>query len=330
MFRYVTERSFDAYMWQTVSRKAQFINQITRGKLDVREIEDIGDQALSAAEVKAIASGNPLLLELATADAEYQKLRRQEIAFHRGQNVLAQTRVDQTARIESLRDVRVQLEQAQARTTDVAGDRFRMVVRDRHYDNRADAAAAIAEWARRADLQWTNTTAQHLGTIGGHELQATPERSFGLDGTQNRVRIELAGVPYSGSAYPLVEVENATVGLVRTLENKTTAIARSITTVDQDLEHSERDLAAAEANLGKPFPRAEALQTAEQRLSMIRQALDQDQAGDDVEAGSQTAAAEEQLRRIQALAEQDAPGPLWGAVADPTDVALSTTRGIGS
>ena len=306
VFRYVTERSFDAYMWQTVSRKAQFINQITRGKLDVREIEDIGDQALSAAEVKAIASGNPLLLELATADAEYQKLRRQEIAFHRGQNVLAQTRVDQTTRIENLQDVRAQLEKAQARTTDVAGDRFRMTVRDCHYDNRADAASAIAEWARRADLQWTNTTAQHLGRIGGHELLASTERSFGLDGTQNRVRIELEGVPYSGSTYPIVEVENATVGLIRTLENKTTAIGRSIVTVDQDLEHCERDLAAAETNLGKPFPRTEALHAAERRLTAVREALEQEDAPEP-EAATQPDRAidvDDQLRRLQEVVDQ--------------------------
>ena len=60
ILRYAVEGSFDAYSWQTVERKARFINQIMRGRLDVREIEDIGENTLSFAEVKALASGDPL------------------------------------------------------------------------------------------------------------------------------------------------------------------------------------------------------------------------------------------------------------------------------
>ncbi len=78
IYRYVVERSFDAYSYQTVERKAKFINQIMRGRLDSREIEDIGESAMSASEAKALASGNPLILEKAQADQALQKLRRQE------------------------------------------------------------------------------------------------------------------------------------------------------------------------------------------------------------------------------------------------------------
>ncbi len=59
--RFVTERSFDSYMWQGVERKATFIAQLMRGRLDTREIEEIDSSALSAAEAKAISSGNLLL-----------------------------------------------------------------------------------------------------------------------------------------------------------------------------------------------------------------------------------------------------------------------------
>jgi hypothetical protein len=86
--RYVTERSFDGYMWQTVERKARFIAQVMRGRLDVREIEDIGDAALSYNEVKALATGNPLLMEKAEADAELTRLERAERAHHRNQEAL--------------------------------------------------------------------------------------------------------------------------------------------------------------------------------------------------------------------------------------------------
>jgi N12 class adenine-specific DNA methylase len=74
IYRYVTEGSFDAYMWQALETKAKFISQIMTGDCGVRCAEDIGGQELSYAEVKAIASGNPAVLTLAEADAELQRL----------------------------------------------------------------------------------------------------------------------------------------------------------------------------------------------------------------------------------------------------------------
>jgi N12 class adenine-specific DNA methylase len=74
IYRYVTEGSFDAYMWQALETKARFISQVMTGEAAVRRAEDIGGQELSYAEVKAIASGNPAVLTLAEADAELQRL----------------------------------------------------------------------------------------------------------------------------------------------------------------------------------------------------------------------------------------------------------------
>src|SRR5205807_10499039 len=74
IYRYVTERSFDAYMWQALETKARFIAQVIGGETVARRAEDIGGQELSYAEVKAIASGNPAVLTLAEADAELQRL----------------------------------------------------------------------------------------------------------------------------------------------------------------------------------------------------------------------------------------------------------------
>ncbi len=74
IFRYVTEGSFDAYMWQALETKARFIAQVMSGDCAVRKAEDVGGQELSYAEVKAIASGNPAVLTLADADAELQRL----------------------------------------------------------------------------------------------------------------------------------------------------------------------------------------------------------------------------------------------------------------
>ena len=91
IYRYASQGSFDTYSWQTVERKARFINQVMRGRLDVREIEDIGENTLSFAEVKALASGDPLILEKARADAEVTRLARLERAWQRGQHTLRHT-----------------------------------------------------------------------------------------------------------------------------------------------------------------------------------------------------------------------------------------------
>src|SRR6202140_3717495 len=74
VYRYVTERSFDAYMWQALETKARFISQVMTGDNASPRAKDIGGPELSYAEVKAIASGNPAVLTLAEADAELQRL----------------------------------------------------------------------------------------------------------------------------------------------------------------------------------------------------------------------------------------------------------------
>src|SRR6185312_8817214 len=75
VYRYVTRGTFDAYMWQTLQRKAAFIEQLYRAEPSARTIDDLGDAVLTYAEVKALATGNALLLEQAEAAAEVARLR---------------------------------------------------------------------------------------------------------------------------------------------------------------------------------------------------------------------------------------------------------------
>src|SRR5262245_65130457 len=76
IYRYVTEQSFDAYSWQCLESKARFIAQVMTGQSDLRRIEDVDGAALTYAEVKAIASGNPMVVEKASIDAEVMRLTR--------------------------------------------------------------------------------------------------------------------------------------------------------------------------------------------------------------------------------------------------------------
>ena len=82
IFRYVSEKSFDSYLWQTLERKARFIGQVLSGRPSGRDVDDIGDATLSYAEVKALATGNPLLMELAEASAQVTRLRHLAAGAH--------------------------------------------------------------------------------------------------------------------------------------------------------------------------------------------------------------------------------------------------------
>lgn len=145
----VTKGSFDTFMWQTLERKSKFIDQIMRGKLDVREIEDVGENTLSFAEVKAISSGNPLILEKSKADQELSRLERLSRAWNRNQASL----VHRKDRAESKGRVQVnnlpKLQEAAARTTgEVGGESFAMTINGTRYDKRTDAAEALGTWVR--------------------------------------------------------------------------------------------------------------------------------------------------------------------------------------
>ena len=131
VFRYVTEATFDAYMWQAVTRKAIFIAQAMRGTLDVREMDDIGDQALNANEVKALATGDPLILDKAQADADLNRLERLKRAHDQTRYRLRDTIRRHEWSIEQLTAENDTLQHAIEQRTDTRGDAFTCVVRPR-------------------------------------------------------------------------------------------------------------------------------------------------------------------------------------------------------
>lgn len=195
--RFVTERSFDSCTWQGVERKATFIGQLMRGKLDTREIEEIDSAALSAAEAKAISSGNPLLLEHSTTQNEVTRRRRLERAHQRNENMLLHTQR------EALRDAdRAQadingLQTAMSRMTDTCGDHFNIRIQGRYFDSRVEATDALARWANSTDMRWTvrytNRDYGVAGQINGFDI--TLALRSGLTGPE--IQVGLAVVPRS-------------------------------------------------------------------------------------------------------------------------------------
>lgn len=268
LYRYVIEGSFDAYSWQTVARKAEFIAQLMRGRLDVREIEDIGDTALSASEAKAIASGNPLLLEKAEADATVEKLSRQERAHHRAQATLEYNRRTASDSIDPLQRQAEALEAAQARSIDTSGEHFSMTIAGTPYTKRSDTADAFTQALIRNGPD-PGGPATPVGTIGGHTVIAERISSSFYNGYE----LSLQDVPRSSSTHSAETALSPNIGIIRQLENKVANIGRSQAAVANEIAAAHKTIAQADERLGAAFSRTDELRDARERATQINEQL---------------------------------------------------------
>ena len=214
IYRYAVEGSFDAYSWQTVERKARFINQVMRGRLDVREIEDIGENTLSFAEVKALASGDPLILEKASADANVTRLTRLERASQRNHQTLRNTIAAGTSQLDALSQQLQSVQSALTQRTDTRGERFHMTVDGRHVDARTDAAALIARWAASA----TPEQNMPVGTLGGLQIDGAIRISSGTH--ERRAELTLHALPSAPATLELSRLSDSPLSLIRQLEHR--------------------------------------------------------------------------------------------------------------
>ncbi|WP_420897631.1 helicase [Cryobacterium tagatosivorans] len=269
LYRYVVERSFDSYMWQTVERKAKFISQIMRGRLDMREIEDIGDVALGAAETKALSSGNPLLMEQSVANNDVSKLQRLERAWQRNQTNLASMRVRATTQLGTLDRHIDALTAALPRAVDTSDDLFQMTVAGRDYGKRADAGIAIGEWAARNGVGYLPTNVDrnlgNLGHVGGFPIDVTSRTSLG----QVRIVAELRDVPGASVNVPRDQFSEAGVGFVRQLENRAASLPKLIAETKQKRVEAETTITEVDARIGDPFKHSDDLHEAQTRQARV-------------------------------------------------------------
>ena len=314
VYRYVTLRSFDAYMWQTLERKAQFIAQFMRGRLDVREIDDVGDLALSFDEIKAITTDNPHVLEAARLSAEVTRLERAERAWSDAQAGLEWTLRRHAAGIDRAQGIILGLDAALARREDVAGEHFTMTVDGLPYAKRADAGARLRDWlatqageiladmkATRQDLAITRI---HAGRLAGfdvlasfHGTAATRKVAAGV-----HVGLELDGVYDSdltvtpGELRPPADDDEKPAdpaGLIRRLEHRAARIEQLIGAQQQAIAEAERETGHARAEAGKPFPHTAELADARDQAAAVAEKMGEIARQNDLaRAGAAHAAAE--------------------------------------
>ncbi|MEX0705788.1 MAG: hypothetical protein WD041_04150, partial [Nitriliruptoraceae bacterium] len=273
--RLVTEGSWDAFMWQTIERKARFIAQVMRGRLDSRDIEEIDSNAvLSAAEAKAISSGNPLLLEQSTIQAEVSRLQRLERAHGRNEAMLIATRDRAHGDADRAREDLDQLRAALPRLVDTSGDRFRVQIGDATYTSRTDAAHALVGWAQEAGLRhapaYYGRDHGVVGQISSFDIEVSTRPALG--GVE--VAIALVHVPRSGFTIDRDAFLAGGVGVIQRIENRAAGLPTYLRNATEQLEAAEQTIRDTDERIGAPFRHDRTLRDAQTRLAAVNQQLE--------------------------------------------------------
>ena len=286
IYRYVTEGSFDAYMWQALETKARFIGQIMTGEAAVRRAEDIGGQELSYAEVKAIASGNPAVLTLADADGELQRLAILKKNHADEQYLARRYRRELPETISQLTRRTAGLEADQATAAAHADDAIvigdRPAARDQVIDRLAVQLNSVPESVRQ-------TKRFPLGRYKGLDFGIVLHPGGAAD-----VTLEGAATRHG----MLSRDHHGPRAVLNALERLADSYAVPLATACRDLEIAKGQLRDYEARIDQPFEQKDY----QEELTALRDQLKTALSGGTQEASGQPQpTAAELAERIQAL-----------------------------
>ncbi|HLW68692.1 MAG TPA: helicase-related protein, partial [Gemmataceae bacterium] len=241
IYRYVTEGSFDAYMWQALETKARFISQVITGDNAARRAEDIGSQELSYAEVKAIASGNPAVLTLAEADAELQRLNLLKKNYLDEQYVARRSVRDLPSTITSLNERLSKLDADEATASAHADDPITI---GKRAWSKTEVMAVLADQLDHLPRNVSNTTRVPLGLYRGLRFGLVLHPHFPPD-----VYLE-GGI---GRQSMLSREHQGPRAVLNAVERLANGYSFECDRVSQDLSIAKSQLRDYQARLGKPF-----------------------------------------------------------------------------
>ncbi len=268
----VTESSFDTFMWQTLARKADFINQVMTGRGNARTAEgDVGGDVLPTnySDIMAASSGNPLIFELAAAQRDVTRLRRLEQAHTKSQRSLAVRKRAAEAGAAKAEEAIPRLRAAVDATTPTAGDAFALVSQGKSYPTRDQAAQALTYGTHLRDEP------EAIAILGGHTIMG---RMFISRTTYDRVaEFTVAGAPEVSTRVNLEPGQRRltfTTGTMIRLENMVERIPKRLQDAQLELAEHTQTITNCDRLLGRPFPQAEELAAARVRFAEITSLLE--------------------------------------------------------
>ena len=271
IFRYVTEGTFDSYSWQLIENKQKFIGQIMTSKSPVRSCEDVDEAALSYAEVKALATGNPYIKEKMDLDIQVSKLKLMK-ANHTSQKYRLEDNITQ----HYPHQIAIFKERIEGFTADMEKyaknkpedkEQFFMQVGGKSYTDKKEAGTAIIAMCK--EIKGINASAD-VGEYLGFKLNVT------FDSFNNKFVMNVKGA----MSHPM-EVGSDPLGNITRINNVLEAMPSQLEEAQMKLSNVKHQLETAKAEVDKPFPQEAELAEKLERLAELNSLLNMDEKGDD-------------------------------------------------
>ncbi|MBO0363997.1 helicase-related protein [Streptococcus vaginalis] len=263
IYRYVTENTFDSYLWQTIENKQKFISQIMTSKTPVRVAEDVDESSLNYAEIKALATGDPKIKEKMDLDNEVTKLKMLEANYksnrYRLEDKVAKTYPEEIARTENLIEaVKKDIENAQPQGS--GENKFTSItINGEIIQDKKIAGEKLLEAIKGVKINESKV----IGQYRNMDLEVsynffTNEHNFTLKGATN----------HSG------ELGTSADGNITRLDNAIDKMPERLNRLEEKLISTKEQLENAKEELTKPFEKADELKTKVLRLAELNKLLD--------------------------------------------------------
>ena len=264
IYRYVTEKSFDSYLWQTIENKQRFISQIMSSKSPVRACDDVDETALSYAEIKALCAGDPRIKEKMDLDIEVAKLRLMKADYQSNQFKLED---------QILKQYPEEIRQAQEWAK---GYRADMALLEAHPLPKDGFVGMAIKGKRIADKEAAGKMLLEACRLSPHDMELGEYRGMKMTVDYDSYRQEVKLV-LRGEMSHTVTMGTDVYGNLTRIENALANMPQKLEKAEERIAELERQTEQAKAELGKPFAQEKELEAKAARLAELNAALNIDE-----------------------------------------------------
>ena len=264
IYRYVTEKSFDSYLWQTIENKQRFISQIMSSKSPVRACDDVDETALSYAEIKALCAGDPRIKEKMDLDIEVAKLRLMKADYQSNQFKLED---------QILKQYPEEIRQAQERAK---GYRADMALLEAHPLPKDGFVGMAIKGKRIVDKEAAGKMLLEACRLSPHDMELGEYRGMKMTVDYDSYRQEVKLI-LRGEMSHTVTMGTDVYGNLTRIENALANMPQKLEKAEERIAELERQTEQAKAELGKPFAQEKELEAKAARLAELNAALNIDE-----------------------------------------------------
>ena len=262
-YRYITENTFDSYLWQTIENKQKFISQIMTSKTPVRVADDVDETTLNYAEIKALVTGNPLIKEKMEMDNDVARLKMMEASFKSNrfklEDKIIKTYLTEIKKYEELVEA-VKRDMLDAEAKGTWEDKFtNMTVHENTYTDKKEAGEALLKAISEVKV--------------GEDKKIGRYRNFDIEVGYNFLTNEHTFTLH-GKAKHYRTLETSADGNIQRLDNVIDKMSERLENLTNKLESTKDQLIVAKQELEKPFEKLEELKSKVLRLAELNKLLD--------------------------------------------------------